>query len=341
MSDTCTPWDGILLTTAALALGGLGLATLGTTPLGPVDRGWADGTYQRGYENRFEEALPTAQSAAQLFAALKLALLGEAAEGAILGSDGWLFTAEEFSAPIETRDLTSELLRVRAMLGSGTALLPVIIPDKARIMAEMLARSRSGPFTARYDAALESIEAVGLPALDLRPALDAAGTPFLRTDTHWSPAGAEAAAAEVGAAVAKHGPDLTKAKSALTATGVVPFEGDLRAFVDTGHWIALASVPVERIETFRTEITTQGGLFGDAPVEIVLVGTSFSARAEFHFEGFLKHHLSADVLNLAQVGLGPFVPMDHALAALERLPTPPRLIIWEVPERYLALSQHP
>lgn len=339
MTDRCPPFDRVLLATSALVLGGLGALTLATTPLGAVDRGWADGTYQRAYEERFENTLPTAQAAAQLLAALKLTVLREVAEGAVLGRDGWLFTAEEFTPPASPRPLGAELERVRtALAADGIALLPLIVPDKARVMAERLPRGRSAAFEARYDAALETIAAAGLPVLDLRPALRDLGAPFMRTDTHWSPAGAEAAARVIAAENLARGPQLTRAETRHDATGVVPFEGDLLAFADTGASQGRAALSGEEIATFDTHVAAAGGLFGDAPVDVVLVGTSFSGRAAFHFEGFLKHHLQADVLNLAEVGLGPFVPMDCALAALPDLPTIPRLVIWEIPERYLPLA---
>lgn len=208
-------------------------------------------------------------------------------------------------------------------------------------MADKLPRGRSVPFGARYDAAPEVIEAAGLPALDLRASLTAIRMPFLRADTHWSPQGAEAIANAVAAAVEEHGPILSEASTTLTATGKVPFQGDLLAFADTGSWAPYAGLAVAEIETFETDVETGSGLFGDAPVEVALVGTSFSARPDFHFAGFLKHYLRADVLNLAEVGLGPFAPMDRALIELPKLPTPPRLVIWEVPERYLALPETP
>lgn len=72
----------------------LDAVTLGTTPIGHAGSNLADGSYQRAYEHRFEERLPTAHSAAQVLAALRLALFEEVAEGAVLGSEGWLFTAE-------------------------------------------------------------------------------------------------------------------------------------------------------------------------------------------------------------------------------------------------------
>ncbi|MEN0001344.1 MAG: alginate O-acetyltransferase, partial [Pseudomonadota bacterium] len=68
-------------------------------------------------------------------------------------------------------------------------------------------------------------------------------------------------------------------------------------------------------------------------------GTSYSAVPAFHFEGFLKQALSADVVNAAAIGQGPFKPMEDFLVTLDALTTPPSQVIWEIPERYLKTTE--
>ena len=94
----------------------------------------------------------------------------------------------------------------------------------------------------------------------------------------------------------------------------------------------------EAIDTFESTVNASADLFGDAPLPVALIGTSYSAKREFHFEGFLKHALQADVLNASLVGQGPFAPMDTFLADLDALSTPPSLVLWEIPERFLTSS---
>ncbi|MEM1428336.1 MAG: hypothetical protein AAGG09_02650 [Pseudomonadota bacterium] len=331
-----------LLLGTLCALGSLGAGALATTPLTAPRTDWSDGSYQRGYEARFEGQLRTSRIAAETWAALRLAVFGEVAEGAVLGADGWLFTEEEFAAPETTRALCAEVARVAGLLGEhGTALMPVIVPDKARIMAERLPRRRSPAFQGRYNAALARLRAQGLPALDLRPVLDDLPKPFMRTDTHWSLEGARAVAAAVAETVRDLGIALATVDPVHRQGVDAVFTGDLMVFADTGRWRDTVGPAPERIATYTTQIEASGGLFGLDRLEVVLVGTSFSARPDFHFAGFLKAALRADVLNLAQEGRGPFAPMDEALAALAELPTPPRLVIWEIPERYLAPGDLP
>ncbi len=77
------------------------------------------------------------------------------------------------------------------------------------------------------------------------------------------------------------------------------------------------------------------GLFGDAAIPVVLVGTSYSANAAFGFEAHLKVALQRDVLNLAEEGKGPFAPMKAFLDGDVLKNSPPKLVIWEMPIRYL------
>jgi len=115
------------------------------------------------------------------------------------------------------------------------------------------------------------------------------------------------------------------------------FEGDLVAFADTGFWRPWVGPVFEQIETFETRSLDAGdlGLFDEVDTPVALVGTSFSAREDFHFVGFLKSALGADVVSFAMEGHGPFVPMGRFLNGDALASAPPKLVIWEIPERYL------
>lgn len=315
---------------SVLPLGALTVAQTDVTALGTTI---LDGSYQRVYEDRFKAGLAGQEDLVDAWSALRLALLGEVADGAVLGRDGWLFTAEEFTAPAQAVDLTERLTGAQAALSArGIALLPVIVPDKARMAAAKLPMGRSARFVGRYDARLAEIAALDLPVLDLRPAL-AAPDSYLRTDTHWAPGGAQ----RVAGLIADHlrDADLTRSTFTTQFLGTAPMQGDLMKFARTGRWVVPHAPAPEQIATFQT---TGGGLslLGDAPVEVALVGTSFSARPDIHFDGFLKNALNADVVNYAEEGQGPFAPMAAFLTALASGDLPPlRVVIWEIPERYL------
>ena len=129
-----------------------------------------------------------------LWFAAKWVFFREPATGAVSGSGGWLFTAEEFSEPDSPRDLATELAQVAdALAADSITLIPVIIPDKARMHANRLKRGRSEGLETRYDAALATIRKAGINEIDLREALRFEGR-FLRPDPHWRPDGAPRAA---------------------------------------------------------------------------------------------------------------------------------------------------
>ncbi len=320
-----------------------GVWTLATTPVSGIPADVISGAAQRQYEDRFETAFPLQAGFRHAWAAVKFGALGEMAEGAVVGSGGVLFTAEEFTAPSVPRDLATALATARdALAATGTELIPVIVPDKARMMAHSLPHARSARFDRRYDAALAQIARSGLPSVDLRPALSGPRA-FMATDTHWSPEGARASARAIAALIGDR--IVTEASFETRATGTQAFDGDLVAFADTGPWRGLVGPAPEQITTYHTGQTGDGAmdLFGDADTPVALVGTSYSARDAFHFTGFLKSELGADVISFAQEGLGPFTPMDRFLRMLDdpAFPTP-QIVLWEIPERYLdtwSLSQ--
>jgi alginate O-acetyltransferase complex protein AlgJ len=308
-----------------------GVLTLSGTSLSGQGR-LSDGTYQRGYEARFKSQLPAQSMIAEGWAALKLGLLGELAAGAVAGRGGWLFTAEEFTAPEEAPDFRRELQTTRAALARADILLiPLIIPDKARIETARLPRPRSPAFQSRYGTALQTLSDAGLPAIDLRPALKQNG--FLRTDTHWTPEGAQRVAALAASALA--GTPMERPGFETRSTGSVPYSGDLLPFAGSEKFPAFRRPLPEQITTYQT---TGGatGLFGGAAPELVLAGTSFSARRDFHFGGFLQSATGADLVNYAEEGRGPFKPMHHFLDLLAADEAGrPAAVIWEIPERYL------
>ena len=80
--------------------------------------------------------------------------------------------------------------------------------------------------------------------------------------------------------------------------------------------------------------TVDADLFGDAELpSIALIGTSFARNS--NFVPFLEHKLHRQVGNFALDG-GDF---DGAARAYLRSPafkqTPPKLLVWEIPERVL------
>lgn len=325
--------DTIFTLGTAAVMAVLSLSAFSRTDAGDPTSGWRDGAYQRGFETRFEQSIPASEGAVALWAAARWALFGEPASGAVAGREGWLFTAEELTEPAAPRAFAPALREVSNQLAlRGIRLVPVIVPDKVRMHAHRLPRGRSAGFALRYDRALRTIAQSGLPVIDLRPALDFDQS-YMRTDTHWSPEGARRAAQAI--AVRLHMTGIARVPVQTRASGPRDFEGDLLSYVATGALRPHVGPSAETIATFETTVDAGSGLFGEAQIPVALVGTSYSAKAAFHFEGFLKQALQADVVNVSRVGQGPFVPMDAFLGELNQMTSLPALVIWEIPERFL------
>lgn len=315
-----------------------GAIGLSTTESPKLDSGVLSGSYQRIYESEFTQNMPLRNWAGATYRALTLALFNEAGPEIVIGDSDWLFTIEEFGNPAEEVAFASLVTAVRNELDShGITLIPVVLPDKTRIYADRLPRARSVAIETRYADILNTLRALGFQAADLSDALaieQAGGDTFMRTDTHWSPLGARLAAEAIAD------------EAGIIGTGSVQFEttydtetafnGDLLPFVETGLWNDWVGVDRETLSRPVTVTNSSASdLFGDQEIGIALVGTSFSARSEFNFAGYLQEAIGLDLVNLAVEGRGPFAPMQEALENGAITQIAPRFVIWEIPERYI------
>ncbi len=304
-----------------------------------------DGSTQSIYEDGFKSANPMKPFAIPAMGTLKYVLFGQAAPGAIIGKNGWVFTAEELSAtPVFNMNIEASARRIAGihqdLADRDIVLLPVIVPDKAEIYEDQLGLVRPDRIKARKTILLRHLDEAGVEYLDASGALQRTkthGEVFLRDDTHWSPAGSRAVAMDAASRLT--GMNIAAADVKTVSKGHAPFDGDLLAFIPTGALRGFIGPTQRFIERYETSVQTNAGLLGDAPTDVALVGTSFSAKSDWHFEGFLKHALQADLVNFAQEGRGPFAPMDAFLASEFFNTTPPKVVIWEIPARYISKDQ--
>ena len=80
---------------------------------------------------------------------------------------------------------------------------------------------------------------------------------------------------------------------------------------------------------------------GEDTLAVTLVGTSYSAKSKsnvWHFDDALAQALGTEVLNAAQEGKGPILPMREYLKSQDRQDNPPQVVIWEIPERFLRVA---
>ncbi|MGH8464554.1 MAG: alginate O-acetyltransferase AlgX-related protein, partial [Pseudomonas sp.] len=79
-------------------------------------------------------------------------------------------------------------------------------------------------------------------------------------------------------------------------------------------------------------------LFADTEIPVALVGTSYSANPHWNFLGALQQALRSDVVNYAEDGHGPLLPMLKYLQSDAFKASAPQVLIWEFPERYLPMK---
>jgi len=263
------------------------------------------------------------------------------------GKQDWLYLIEELrpwpdaEAAMQTRADTVQ--RVAADLqGKGIDLLVALVPDKARIESETMDGPHSAQANAREAAFLALLRARGVHVVNLaetfmaqadRPAL------YYRTDTHWSQIGAAVAAHAIAGAVT----------TAIDRSHVFKTTADAAETDGVGDLLRLMSLdaipdslpiklrpPIDRQHLEHTIDTTPpaaaGGLLDDGPsIEVALVGSSYSVNA--NFAGRLQEALGALAGNFAEAGGGFAGSARHYFASKAYQETPPKLVIWEIPER--------
>lgn len=189
----------------------------------------------------------------------------------------------------------------------------------------------------RYAAFLRLLGAT--PVIDLLKAYDGVRTPlYYRTDTHWNQDGAALAAAVTAATTTA---ELGRERPFHTDYGPeADRPGDLLRLmslenVPDTHPIKLRPLPDREAPAITTETNPPaetGGLLDDAPVpEIVLIGSSYSVNA--NFVGALEQAFSAPVAQFAKAGGAFWLAARDYFRSPAFRETPPKLVIWEIPER--------
>jgi len=261
-----------------------------------------------------------------------------------IGCNGWMFLTEELRPwpdPVAAMTERAEgAAHIAARLRErGIALAIALVPDKARVEADKLCGApRAAQAAARFDDFLGALRARGLTAISLLPALRAAAPSFYRTDTHWNQAGAAAAAAAIAAALAD--PPLQRAETfATTAAAEAERPGDLLRLTSMDRLPDLLRPAPDREAPEHTALAEgaapSGGLLDEAPApEVALIGSSYSINGNFH--GRLQQDLHSTVVNFGQAG-GAFLGAAQTYFASQAFrDSPPKLIIWEIPERVVA-----
>jgi alginate O-acetyltransferase complex protein AlgJ len=309
-----------------------------------------NGKWTKAAETHYDEEFPIKRLGTNLWAALDYKLFNEGRPGVVLGKDQWLYTDEEFDAVANGEQNEADNLAIiqgvrDALKAQGTQLVLAIIPAKTRLYPEHIGDNKPATLhTDLYQQFHAQAAAAGLVAPDLLAPLQGAkqhGQVFLRTDTHWTPMGAEVVAQQLGAVVAQQTPLSGEPEKFVTqAKETAPYKGDLTNFLPLDPLFSNLLPQPDQLQQRSTDPVTadaQGddALFADNSVAVGLVGTSYSANPNWNFVGALKQALHSDVVNYAEDGHGPILPMLKYLQTDAFKSSPPQVLIWEFPERYL------
>jgi alginate O-acetyltransferase complex protein AlgJ len=176
----------------------------------------------------------------------------------------------------------------------------------------------------------------GIGAVDVLQAMNAAGGElYYRTDTHWNERGAKTVADAVAGVLRQTGLASTQKAAFKVSTGPLQERvGDLIRIAGLNQvaWPFRPRGDEEAASDIQQSAAASVGILDETPPpELAVIGTSFSRRA--NFVPFLALTLGAPVDNRAQDGGGIANAAIDYFAKSDFLKSPPRAIIWEIPER--------
>jgi alginate O-acetyltransferase complex protein AlgJ len=303
-------------------------------------------------EKQMDKHLPARERIVAFANGARYLLLRGSGDDVRAGRDGWLFLTEElrYDAPVgEPLQTRVKLLADThaALRARGVRLVVALVPDKARIYPQQLLGGDYPDYNAdRYRSALGALRRQGVEVVDLLTPFTAQasadGPLYYRTDTHWNTRGAALAADAIArAAYPDGGCSPATAYETRVSAEPTPYPGDLRRMIGLEHmpaWFPPRSDLEAAAETAARDDggSAGGGLFGDSSVPVVLAGTSFSLRGNFH--GALQQALGCAVLNTAQDGGGFLTAATEYFKDDAFQLSTPSVMVWEVPERFLTLK---
>ncbi|EKF74405.1 alginate O-acetylation protein AlgJ [Alcanivorax hongdengensis A-11-3] len=300
-----------------------------------------DGELVRHLEKQVDEAFVLRQPSIALWADMNYLLFRAGRPGVLVGDNGWLFTREEFyfdrhNETALEQNLQQIQLATCDLQRRGKQVLMLPLPAKRRLYGQRVATAVVPAMEALYPRVTGAFANDGLAWINALQILEQAAPQqpvFMRTDTHWSPAGASAVAAGVAAALTLPGQHDYHTEE----VAVQPYQGDLLRYLPTSTGIGpQRSEPLARYQTAPREVADDAAaLLGDSMPAVALVGTSYSAMDEWHFPGFLQQQLGQDVLVFALEAKGPFQAFREFLDSPAANDPRVRYVIWEVPERAL------
>lgn len=308
------------------------------------------GTWSPVFEKNLNEALPVFELTRNFWGSTEYKLFNQGRSGVLIGENGWLFTDEEFSCPSKWSANLAENMdyigkTAKTFEEKGIKLFVIVVPAKARVFSDQVGKNIVPSCRAElYGNIMKDLMIRKISVISLLDAFKAAPDReqlYLKTDTHWTTQGARMAAVLVSAEIDVS--KLVRKNFSSTQGNVAVHKGDLLRYLPG---VENSVVHPDNLQAFDTQEVKEEGakddasesLFGDDVPPVTLVGTSYSANPSWHFQGFLMDALDVDVLNMADEGQGPFTVMEKYINGDALKNSPPAVVIWEIPERYVLVK---
>jgi len=266
------------------------------------------------------------------------------------GCPGYLFLNDEFVVRRTHEVAFAQHLKIVGQVADLLArrripLVIAVVPDKSRVEAkDLCGLRRPRELQDRLGRIVARLRGLDAKVIDLLPPLQAVdGDPYYRTDTHWNERGAQAAAEAV--AVDLRGWGLASAQRAVFRVKHLPPReriGDLIrvAGLDRVPWPLRPPGDIEAPTVIDQSASPGVGLLEETPVpDIVLLGTSFSQNG--NFAPFLALALGAPIDDRAEAGGGLIAAARAYFADPLFAKSPPKAIVWEIPERIMQEKRVP
>lgn len=301
-----------------------------------------DGKLLRKFEQSYDKQIFIRDPSVKLWASTQFLLFKEGARGVVIGDAGWLFTNQEYLVPNDLshnlENQVSKIVAVQALLKQhNKQLLLMPVPMKVDIYAVHTRYAPDPRTLGLYKKFSDTLHARDVAVANIHDAFVAhhqASELFVKTDTHWSPAGARLAAQEL----ARQNPQLVGEQPYVSRkTQEKALKGDLMNYLQFDPRLAPELFVPTNIALYETTNPTQqvseDSLFGEKPQSIALVGSSYSKIDDWNFVGFLKEALQSDLVSIAVEARGPFQAMEEFTHS-DLLNNPDiRTVIWEFPLR--------
>ena len=308
-------------------------------------KAWMDGESTRRFTANLNTHFLPSKFFAQVERAVTWTLVGDTGAQVRTGCPDWFFLTEElepFPHAAQSAQARADIVSAvsKSLKAKGIMLVVALVPDKSRVeYTQLCGLHRSPAFAGRLSQWHAALTQAGVNVINLEPVLQALpGERYYRTDSHWNEAGAEASAATIARHVqADAGPTIATRLSRQT----VDRPGDLLRLSNLDGLPAWLRPTVEKAQLTAIAVVADlapapaaDELFGDAGLPtVVVLGTSFSRTS--NFVPFFSFYLGAQVANLAKDGANFEGATMAYLSSPAYQQTPPKTVLWEVPERML------